>query len=116
MAYRWPHVWIVVLVMAAFFALSMAEGIAMPRDLKGETAVATTNMPDCDGMKMPMPCKDPDTLCLGAVCIPLISFLAPMSSPPAVQAWTRNIYEGRLAAVLYGRTIVPALEPPIRLG
>ncbi len=75
--------------------------------------MAGMDMPDCADMKMPMPCKDPNALCLGAVCIPMISFFAPLSIVPATRAWTMSAYEGRLIAVLQGRKIAPALEPPI---
>lgn len=108
---------LVLVTMGAFLALSMAEAMAMPRDLTGDAAaMASMDMPDCADMKMPVPCKDPNTLCLGAVCIPMISFLAPISSTLSAQAWTRNVYEGRLAFILHGRTIAPALEPPILVG
>ena len=111
------RLFLTIVVLGAFLGVSMAEAIAMPRALTGGTAsMAGMDMPDCANMKMPMPCKDPNTLCLGTVCIPVISFLAPVPSTPAAQAWTRNIYEGRLALVLHGRTIAPALEPPILLG
>jgi len=100
--------------MTAFFALSMAEAVAIPRALSGNASgMAAMDMPDCADMKMPVPCKDPNTLCLGAVCIPMINFFAPASTAPATRAWTMSAYEGRLAPILHGRTIVPALEPPI---
>jgi hypothetical protein len=103
--------------MAAFFAFSMAEAIAMPRALTGSAVgMAAMDMPDCADMKMPVPCKDPNTLCLGAVCIPMISVVAPASMVSVARAWALNAYEGRLAPVLQGRTIAPALEPPILIG
>ncbi len=103
--------------MAAFFALAMAEAVAMPRALTGSASgMAAMDMPDCADMKMPVPCKDPNILCLGAVCIPMISFLAPASTAPVSRAWTMSAYEGRLAPVLHGRNIAPALEPPILIG
>ncbi len=105
---------LVLLTMGAFLALSMAEAIAMPRELTSNgTGMASRDMSDCADMKMPIPCKDPNTVCLGAVCIPMISFLAPAPSGHLTQAWTRAAYEGRLIMVLRGRTVAPDLEPPI---
>jgi hypothetical protein len=109
--------WFVLLLMAAFFTLSMAEAIAMPRALTGNASgTAAMDMPDCADMKMPVPCKDPKTLCLGAICIPMISFFAPASTAPVSRTWTMSVYDGRLAPVLQGRSIAPALEPPIFVG
>lgn len=114
---RRPQTWFVVLLMTAFFALSMAEAIALPRASHGDASgMAGMDMSDCADMKMPVPCKDPNTRCLGAVCIPMISFLAPLATAPATRAWTASAYEGRLAQVLQGRNISPALEPPIFVG
>jgi hypothetical protein len=73
-------------------------------------------MMDCANMKMPMPCKDPNALCLGAICIPMISFGTPVSASPVTQIWTRQVYDGRLLAILQGRSIAPDLEPPIFAG
>lgn len=104
-------------LIGAFFALSMAEAVAMPQALaKTAGGMAMTDMPDCANMKMPMPCKDPNALCLGAVCIPVISFSAPTSLHQVAIAWTRQAYEARLLAILSGRSIAPALEPPILAG
>lgn len=104
-------------LIGAFFALSMAEAVAMPQSLaKSAAGMAMTDMPDCANMKMPMPCKDPNALCLGAVCIPMISFSAPAPLNQIALAWTRQAYEGRLLAILSGRSIAPALEPPILVG
>lgn len=100
--------------MGAFLALSMAEAIAMPRDLMSNGAgMSSMDVSDCANMKMPMPCKDPNAVCLGAVCIPMVSFLAPAPSGHVTQAWTRAAYESRLVIVLRGRTVAPDLEPPI---
>ncbi len=104
-------------LIGAFFTLSMAEAIAMPQMLtKTADGVAMSDMPDCAKMKMPVPCKDPNALCLGAVCIPMISFSAPTSFTQITQAWTRQAYEAPLTAILYGRAIAPDLEPPIAAG
>lgn len=104
---------LVLVTMGAFLALSMAEAVAMPRELTGNGAgMATMNMSDCANMKMPVPCKDPNAGCLGAVCIPMISFLAPALSGPLTQEWTTSPYEGRLAIVMQGRSIAPDLGPP----
>ncbi|MHB1207347.1 MAG: hypothetical protein ACYCZX_17395 [Rhodospirillaceae bacterium] len=101
-------------LLVAFFALSMAEALAMPRELTGKTSdMAAMNMPDCADMKMPIPCKDPNTRCLGAICIPMISFFAPASAVSVTRAWTSSVYTVRLLDILRGRTIAPALEPPI---
>ncbi len=106
--------WFVLVLLAAFFALSMAEAVAMPRELTGKaTDMAAMNMPDCANMKMPMPCKDPNTRCLGAVCIPMISFLAPVFPVAVTRAWTSRAYTVPLSDILRGRTIAPAFEPPI---
>lgn len=106
--------WFVLLLMGAFFALSMAEAVAMPRALAGQPAgMSGMDMPDCADMKMPLPCKDPNTLCLGAVCIPAINFFAAAPSAPIERAWSRSVYDGRLLVVMEGRSIAPALEPPI---
>lgn len=108
---------LILLLMGAFFALSMAEAIAMPRGLQGgQDGMAGMNMPDCADMKMPVPCKDPNTLCLGAICIPGINFFAALPTVSIERAWTRSAYDGRLLVVLEGRSIAPALEPPIVVG
>lgn len=89
----------------------------MPRELTGAGAgmsMMEMDMPDCANMKKPMPpCKDPNSLCLGAICIPVTGFLAPASTDYVARAWTISSYEGRLCQLLQGRTIAPALEPPI---
>ena len=103
-----------VLLIGAFFTLSMAEAVAMPQALtKNASGMAMMDMPDCAAMKMPVPCKDPNALCLGAVCIPMISFWTPVSPSLISHAWSKQAYEGRLLAILHGRTIAPDLEPPI---
>ncbi len=106
--------WFVLLLMGAFFALSMAEAVAMPQGVIGHGAeMSGMDMPDCADMKMPIPCKDPNALCLGAVCIPAISFFAALPTASIERAWTRRAYDGRVLVVLEGRSISPALEPPI---
>jgi hypothetical protein len=106
--------WFVLLLIGAFFTLSMAEAVAMPQALAGQPAgMSGMDMPDCADMKMPVPCKDPNTLCLGAICIPTINFFAAAPTALIERAWTRSVYDGRLLVVLEGRAIAPALEPPI---
>src|SRR5688500_17273632 len=100
--YRARKLFVLVLI-GAFFALSMAEAVAMPRELsKNAAGMAMMDMPDCTDMKMPVPCEDPNTRCLGSVCIPMMSFWTPASGGPFVQAWARRAYDGRLTAMLHG--------------
>lgn len=104
-------------IIGAFFALSMAEAMALPQALTtNASGMAMIDMPDCAATKMAVPCKDANALCLGTVCIPMISFWTPASASPIIQTWSKQVYNGCLLAILHGRTIAPTLEPPILAG